>query len=132
MKTNRRRFLARVSAVGAAAAVGPVLEASLGHAGRPAAPQAVPRDRPGGTHSIVSRELPQIFIDPCMQIWPDADLATAHRHGVTAYGVTAWDPNVTVDVALKNVREAIALYLETSPKPKQISSRPALVTTVEV
>ena len=28
-----------------------------------------------------------------MQIWPDADFAVAHRHGVTAYGVTAFEPN---------------------------------------
>jgi membrane dipeptidase len=103
MKTNRRRFLARVSAAGAVVAVGPMLDASLGQAARPADVQAAPPDRPGGTHSIVSRELPHIFIDPCMQIWPDADLTTAHRHGVTAYGVTAWDPNVTVDVALKGL-----------------------------
>jgi predicted RNase H-like HicB family nuclease len=38
----------------------------------------------------------------------------------------------TVDQALKNVREAILLYLETSPLKKRPARKPALVTTVEV
>jgi len=39
----------------------------------------------------------------------------------------------TIEAALKNVREAIALYMETSPKKrKPASSRPTLTTTVEV
>jgi predicted RNase H-like HicB family nuclease len=38
----------------------------------------------------------------------------------------------TVDQALKNVREAILLYLETSPRKKWSARKPALVTTVEV
>lgn len=38
----------------------------------------------------------------------------------------------TIEAALKNVREAIALYLETSPRKKRPSSKPALTTTVEV
>ena len=38
----------------------------------------------------------------------------------------------TVEAALKNVREAIALYLETARVPKKRVSRPALTTTVEV
>ena len=37
----------------------------------------------------------------------------------------------TVDQALKNVREAILLYLETTPRKKRPSRKPALVTTVE-
>jgi len=38
----------------------------------------------------------------------------------------------TVDAALENVKEAIALYLETSPRRKARRRRPALTTTVEV
>lgn len=39
----------------------------------------------------------------------------------------------TIEAALKNVKEAIALYVETSPrKKKRPTSRPALTTTVEV
>jgi len=39
----------------------------------------------------------------------------------------------TVEAALKNVKEAIALYLETAPRrKKRVRPRPALTTTVEV
>ena len=38
----------------------------------------------------------------------------------------------TIEQALKNVREAIALYLETSPRRRRAAARPALVTTVDV
>ncbi len=44
-----------------------------------------------GLHPILEKDLPHIFIDSCMQIWPDAQFHVAHRHGVTSYGVTAWD-----------------------------------------
>ena len=38
----------------------------------------------------------------------------------------------TIEQAIKKVREAIALYLETSPRKRRAAARPALVTTVEV
>ncbi len=38
----------------------------------------------------------------------------------------------TIERALKNVREAILLYLETTPRRKRLAAKPALVTTVEV
>jgi predicted RNase H-like HicB family nuclease len=38
----------------------------------------------------------------------------------------------TIEKALKNVKEAIALYLETTPHKKRPVSKPTLVTTVEV
>jgi len=38
----------------------------------------------------------------------------------------------TLESALKNVKEAIALYLETVPQPKRGSTKPALTTVVEV
>ncbi len=38
----------------------------------------------------------------------------------------------TIEAALKNVREALALYLDTTPGCKHHSRRPALTTTVEI
>ncbi len=38
-----------------------------------------------------------------MQIWPDADFASAHRHGVTAYGVTAFEPHDGFETAVEQV-----------------------------
>ncbi|MCG6121695.1 MAG: dipeptidase [Microvirga sp.] len=43
-----------------------------------------------GWHSKVSN--PYLFIDGCMQIWPDADFTTLKDCGVTAYCVTAFRP----------------------------------------
>ena len=57
----------------------------------------------GGFHPILEEDHPYIFIDACMQSWPDADYANAHRHGVTVYGVTAMDPHATVERALEEV-----------------------------
>jgi membrane dipeptidase len=54
-----------------------------------------------GYHPILERDHPYIFVDSCMQAWPDADFANAHRHGVTAYAVTAWRPHATVEQALE-------------------------------
>ena len=42
-------------------------------------------------------------------------------------------PGKTIETALKNVKEAIALYIETAPRrKKRVRSKPALTTTVEV
>jgi membrane dipeptidase len=57
----------------------------------------------GGFHSVLERDHPYIFIDSCMQIWPDADFDNAHRHGVTAYGVTAFEPNDPLESALEQL-----------------------------
>jgi len=38
-----------------------------------------------------------------MQAWPDAEYDIAHRHGVTAYAVTAWRPHATLDEALEDL-----------------------------
>jgi len=59
----------------------------------------------GGFHSILAEEHPYTFIDSTMQIWPDADFANAHRHGVTAYAVTAWRPRADAEGALKSAME---------------------------
>jgi hypothetical protein len=34
-----------------------------------------------------------VFVDGCVQIWPDADLANAHRHGCDVFAVTALRPH---------------------------------------
>ena len=54
-----------------------------------------------GFHPFLEQDHRYIFIDSCMQAWPDADYANAHRHGVTAYAVTAWRPHATVEQALE-------------------------------
>ena len=41
-----------------------------------------------------------------MQIWPDADFAVAHKHGVTAYGVTAFEPNDPLERVLEQLKRA--------------------------
>src|SRR5215216_4986880 len=59
-----------------------------------------PLDRPNkGFHPLLDEPLPYLFVDACMQAWRDADYANAHRHGVTAYGVTAILPRTSeVDI----------------------------------
>ena len=57
----------------------------------------------GGVHSVLAADHPYVFVDSCMQMWPDADFAVAHRHGVTAYGVTAFDPHDTFDAAIERL-----------------------------
>ncbi len=54
-----------------------------------------------GFHPILNKDHDYIFIDSCMQIWPDADFANANRHGVTAYAVTAWRPHATAAQAME-------------------------------
>lgn len=53
-----------------------------------------------GFHPLLATEHQYVFIDSCMQAWPDADYANAHRHGVTAYAATAWDPYANAERAL--------------------------------
>ncbi len=60
-------------------------------------------DRNKGFHPILGTDHPYHFIDSCMQAWPDADWANAHRHGVTAYAVTAWTPHAGLDGALEGL-----------------------------
>ena len=70
-----------------------------------------PPEGPGGqettygksVHTVLDEQPPFIYVDPCMQIWPDADLHLAHRHGVTAYAVTAWDPHADVRAATDGI-----------------------------
>ncbi len=56
-----------------------------------------------GFHPVLENDHEYIFVDTCMQSWPDADYANAHRHGCTAYGVTAFMPNVSGAEALEGL-----------------------------
>jgi membrane dipeptidase len=64
---------------------------------------AADRDPNKGVHPVLERDHPYVFIDSCMQAWPDADYANAHRHGATAYAVTAFRPHAGVEVALEEL-----------------------------
>ncbi|MFH1574850.1 MAG: membrane dipeptidase, partial [Acidobacteriota bacterium] len=98
MTTSRRDFLTNAAWAGLA-----VPAASGRTASQPGAPPSAAQELPGGVHSIIARDHPYIFVDACMQIWADADLANLHRHGVTAYAVTAWTPNATLEAALEGL-----------------------------
>jgi microsomal dipeptidase-like Zn-dependent dipeptidase len=93
----KRRDFIRISGI---AAVGSATR--TGHPSQAPKPGEVP-DAEKGIHPILQKDHPYIFIDSCMQIWPDAEFRNAHRHGVTAYAVTAWDPHVPLDQALEGL-----------------------------
>lgn len=61
----------------------------------------VPTNR--GFHPILETPTDFLFVDTCMQAWPDADYANAHRHGVDAMAVTAWMPHSTAEQALEGI-----------------------------
>ncbi len=44
-----------------------------------------------------------LMIDGCVQVWPDADFATAHRHGATCYAVTATMPGSDFSQAVEEI-----------------------------
>ncbi len=97
MNTSRRDFLAGIALTGVSASAlrGESVAASGRGQGQEPYGKAV--------HSILDQDHPYIYIDSCMQMWPDADFDIAHRHGVTAYGVTAWDPHADVGTALEGL-----------------------------
>jgi membrane dipeptidase len=102
--TSRRDFIAGMSLAGvgtpAIASAGKVFSHETNS--KFSSPQQQSERFPG-RHSVLEHDHPYIFIDSCMQIWPDAQLDIAHRHGVTAYGVTAWDPHADAATALEGV-----------------------------
>ena len=103
MTTNRRDFLANLAMVGVGA---PALAkgATTTRAFETQSDAAVgEQGNLGGQHTVLAQDHPYIYIDPCMQIWPDANFGVAHRHGVTAYGVTAWDPQLDAAAALEGL-----------------------------
>jgi membrane dipeptidase len=101
MGINRRDFLqvAGIAAVGAAAAgalrsdPGPVCRSS----------EEFDPLNEKGIHPVLQKDHPYIFIDSCMQIWPDARFEEAHLHGVTSYALTAWNPHDNLEQALEGL-----------------------------
>lgn len=61
-------------------------------------------ERPNrGFHPLLEGEQPYIFIDGCVQVWPDADLPYAHRHGCDVYCVTATRPQTGLEASLHDL-----------------------------
>ncbi|MFC2157141.1 dipeptidase, partial [Acidobacteriota bacterium] len=93
---KRREF---VKVGGMTVMTAPILAESIRHSSQ------IPFDplNEKGIHPILKGDVPYIFIDSCMQIWPDAQFEKAHHHGVNSYGVTAWNPFDTVEQALEGM-----------------------------
>jgi membrane dipeptidase len=51
-----------------------------------------------GWHKEV--ENPYLFVDGCVQIWPDTDFSRLHRYGCSAYLVTSFNPHDSAERAL--------------------------------
>ena len=100
MSPSRREFIkgAAVAGVGI-----PTVGASLNTAEAAGLRAQEGCDAGKAVHSILERDHPYIYIDSCMQMWPDADFHLAHRHGVTTYAVTAWSPPAEAATALKEM-----------------------------
>ncbi len=103
MSMTRRDFVrwAGMGATAAATGLAPA-SAETGQPGQQAASGGLSLEE-RGIHPILEKDHPYIFIDSCMQMWPDAPFADAHRYGATVYGVTAWDPHLDVDRALEGL-----------------------------
>jgi membrane dipeptidase len=56
-----------------------------------------------GFHPILETPPQHLFVDACIQAWPDADYANAHKHGATAYCVTAFHPQQTLEQSLEEI-----------------------------
>jgi membrane dipeptidase len=100
MSQSRRDFLRNAAVAGIGV---PAVGMATGDG--PAVPDAQAQTCQTGkmTHSILERDHPWIYIDSCMQMWPDADFHLAHRHGVTTYAVTAWSPPADAASALSGM-----------------------------
>ncbi|MGD8360769.1 MAG: membrane dipeptidase [Gemmatimonadota bacterium] len=112
MPIARREFLKGAAAAGVGASLGGASSAAATPTGGSSTPGAhspsgapLPQERSTGksVHTVLERDPPFIYVDPCMQMWPDADFHLAHRHGVTAYAVTAWDPHADVAAATDGI-----------------------------
>lgn len=102
MTVPRRDFLKGAAAAGLGATLGAAPAAASPTPGSAAPrPQDACDDR--WTHTVLEEQPDFIWVDPCMQIWPDGDFENAHRHGVTAYGVTAWNPHADVRQATDGI-----------------------------
>lgn len=91
MPESRRDFLKKAAVAGIGV---PAVGARMGDEAPGATARAAQDACDAGkmTHSVLEQDHPYIYIDSCMQMWPDGDFHLAHRHGVTTYAVTAWSP----------------------------------------
>ncbi|HRP47573.1 MAG TPA: membrane dipeptidase [Trueperaceae bacterium] len=64
-------------------------------------PEGLRRNK--GFHPILEHDHAYTFVDACMQAWPDADYGNAHRHGATAFAVTAFRPHDELPAALEGL-----------------------------
>jgi membrane dipeptidase len=114
MTLHRRAFIKGTALASAGLALDPFRLSATGATRHGAGPEGDPSTaspRPStlqevhgkATHSVLEEDHPWIFIDACMQMWPDADFHLAHRHGVTTYAVTAWDPHATPESAMEEI-----------------------------
>ncbi len=97
MTPTRRDFVKGTALAGIAI---PSLGAAARSRPEPSSAQSAGCDAGKAVHSILERDHPYIYVDSCMQMWPDADFHLAHRHGVTTYAVTAWTPHADAAAAL--------------------------------
>jgi membrane dipeptidase len=107
MTLHRRDFLRGAALASLGASLSPE-DAGGGRGGvrtgAPRGPESTPQQVHGkATHSLLEEDHPYIFVDACMQMWPDGDFHHAHRHGVTTYAVTAWDPHATPASAMEGI-----------------------------
>ncbi len=102
--TSRRDFIAGMSLAGVSTpAIANAERILAGETRSGSSSPSQQSERLPGRHSVLDSDHPYIFVDACMQIWPDAQLDVAHRHGVSAYGVTAWSPPADVTTALEGI-----------------------------
>jgi len=98
MRINRRNFL---KMAGIAAAGTPILAGYPGQKKEKAVLFDSLNEK--GIHPILDKDHPYIFVDSCMQAWPDAPFKEADKYGVTSYAVTAWDPHLNLDKAIEGL-----------------------------
>lgn len=103
MSIRRREFLKGAAVAGVGASLGAAPAAARGISSPTAALPSQETAYGKSVHTVLDGDPPFIYVDPCMQIWPDADFHLAHRHGVTAYGVTAWDPHADIAAATDGI-----------------------------
>jgi membrane dipeptidase len=58
-----------------------------------------------GFHPILEDRLPYLFVDACIQAWPDGDYPNAHKHHTTAYCVTAFRPYASFEQSVEGMME---------------------------
>ena len=103
MSIRRREFLKGAAVAGVGASLGAAPAAARGISSPTATLPSQETTYGKSVHTVLDGDPPFIYVDPCMQIWPDADFHLAHRHGVTAYGVTAWDPHADIAAATDGI-----------------------------